>query len=235
MDTNIEETPALFNLMTWLEKNKKQVMIGLIVIAAVCLVVAYSNSSKRGKEQKAAQELSRVLLTPLLNRTSQAESSEGLLKVAAANSGTPAGQQALLLAGGALYGVGKFAEAQAAFDRFGREYSVSELAPQALYGVGATLAAQGKLEDAGKSYKEVVDRYPSSQVANVARYSLAALLNTQGKLDQAVMLYEEVARNDQGSSLGNEASQRAEEIRVKLPAFVPPSTVVVTNAAKAKK
>ena len=83
MDTNIEETPALFNLMTWLEKNKKQVMIGLIVIAAVCLVVAYSNSSKRGKEQKAAQELSRVLLTPLLNRTSQAESSRS----APANAG----------------------------------------------------------------------------------------------------------------------------------------------------
>jgi len=235
MDTNIEETPAIFNAMAWLEKNKKQVVFGLIGIVVIAVIIASANASKQEKEQKAGQELSRALLAPLLNRTSPAESAESLMKVAAANSGTPAGQQALLLAGGALYGGGKFVEAQAAFERFGREHSGSELAPQALYGVGAALAAQGKLDDAGKSYKESVDRYPNSQVAKQARYSLAGVLNTQGKLEQAATLYEEVARGDQGSSLGNEAAQRADEIRAKLPAVVAPAPVAGTNAPAAAK
>jgi TolA-binding protein len=229
MDTNIEETPALFNAMAWLEKNKKQVVLGVFIIGAVALFMAYSNASKREREEKAGQALSRALLAPLLNRASQADSAEGLLKVATDNSGTQAGQQALLLAGGALYTGGKFVEAQAAFERFSREHSASELAPQALYGVGAALAAQGKLDDAGKSYKEVVDRHPNSQVAPQARYSLAGVLNTQGKLEQAATIYEEVARGDQGSSLGNEAAQRADEIRAKLPAVVAPAPLAETK------
>lgn len=235
MDTNIEESPAIFNLMTWLEKNKKPVVFGVIGVVAVAVIVASSNASKREKAQKAGQELSRALLAPLLDRTSKVDSAEGLLKVAAANSGTQAGQQALLLAGGALFGGGKFAEAQATFERFGREYSGSDLASQALYGVGASLAAQGKLDDAGKAYKEVVDRHANSQVAKQARYSLAGVLNAQGKLDQAAMLYEEVARGDQGSSLGNEAMQRADEIRAKLPPVVMPVPVASTNAPAAAK
>ncbi len=235
MDTNIEESPAIFNLMTWLEKNKKLVVFGVVGIVVIAVIVASSKASKRDKEQKAGQELSRAMLAPLLNRTSQTESADGLLKVATSNSGTQAGEQALLLAGGALYGGGKFAEAQTTFERFGREHSGSELAPQALYGVGAALAAQGKLDEAGKSYKDVVDRYPNSQVAKQARYSLAGVMSAQGKLEQAATVYEEVARGDQGSSLGNEAAQRAEEIRAKLPPVVMPTPVVGTNAPAAAK
>ena len=235
METNIVETPVLFNAWTWFEKNKKQVVVGVIGIAVVAVVVATSNASKREKEEKAGQELSRALLSPLLNRTSQADSAEGLLKVASANGGTQAGRQALLLAGGALYGGGKFAEAQAAFERFGREHSGSELAPQALYGVGAALAAQGKNEEAAKTYKETVDRHPSSSVANQARYSLASVLSAQGKLEQAMMLYDEVGRVDAGSSLGNEASLRAEELRAKLPAVFAPAPIAGTNTPAATK
>lgn len=235
MDTNIEESPALFNLMAWLEKNKKQVVIGVIALAAITIGIAAANASKREKEEKAGQELSRALLAPLLDRTSKAETADDLLKVATANSGTQAGQQALLLAGGALYSGGKFAEAQASFERFCREYSGSDMAAQALYGVGAALAAQGKLDDAGKSYKDVVDRYPSSQVAKQARYSLAGVMSAQGKLDQAAALYEEVGRGDMGTSLGNEAAQRAEEIRAKLPPVVVPAPVASTNAPAAAK
>ena len=235
METNIEESPAIFNAMAWLEKNKKQVVFGLLGVGVIAVVVASSNASKQEKEEKAAQELSRAMLSPLLNRTSQANAAEGLLKVATASSGTQAGQQALLLAGGALYSSGKFAEAQATFERFGHEHSGSELAPQALYGVGAALAGQGKLDEAGKSYKEVVDRYPNSSVANQARYSLAGVLNTQGKLEQAVVLYDEVARADAGSSLGNEAAQRADELRAKLPAVVAPAPIAGTNASSGTK
>jgi TolA-binding protein len=235
MDTNIAETPVLFNAWTWLEKNKKQVVFGVIGIAVVGVVLASLNASKREKEIKAGQELSRVLLSPLLKRASPSESAEGLLKVATANGGTQAGEQALLLAGGALYAGGKFSEAQAAFERFVREHPSSELAPQASYGVGAALAAQGKLDEAAKAYKETADRHPGSAVARQSRFSQASVLNAQGKLEQAMMLYEEVARSDGGSSLGSEAAQRADELRALLPPVAAPAPVTGTNVSGAAK
>ena len=235
METNIAETPVMFNAMAWLEKNKKQVAFGVVGIIVLSIVMASLNASKKEKEQKAGQELSRALLAPMLDRTSQVDSAEGLLKVATANAGTRAGEQALLLAGGALFRSGKFAEAQAAFERFGREYAGSELAPQALYGVGAAFASQGKTEEAAKTYKETVDRYPNSSVALQSRYSLAAVLSAQGKLEQALILYEEVARADASNSLGNEASQRADELRAKLPAIIAPAPIAGTNVSGATK
>ena len=225
----------MFNAMAWLEKNKKLVAFGVVGIIVLSVVMASLNASKKEKELKAGQELSRALLAPMLNRASQAESADGLLKVATANSGTRAGEQALLLAGGALFRSGKFAEAQGAFERFGREYSGSELAPQALFGVGAAFAAQGKTEEAAKAYKETVDRYPNSPVALQSRYSLGAALIAQGKLEQALILYEEVARADASSSLGNEAAQRADELRSKLPAIIAPAPIAGTNTSGTTK
>ena len=234
MEQNIVETPALFNAVAWLGKNKKLVIAGFVSVIIAVAIYASMISSRNEKREQAGQALSHALLSPSFNRTSQAEVAPGLLKVADAYSDTPAGQQALLLAGGSFFNAGKFTEAQSAFERFNREHSGSELAPQAMYGVAAALSAQGKSDEAGKSYKEIVDRHPNSAVAMQARYSLASILTAQGKLEQAAVLYEEVARGDGGGSLGNEAASRADELRSKLPAIPAPAPVAATNAPTAK-
>jgi TolA-binding protein len=235
MEQNITESPALFNLMGWFEKNKKQVVVGAVVLAIAGVIVASMVSSSNEKEQYASQALSKALLAPMIKRAAPGETASELLKVADSSKGTSAAEQALLLAGGAYFNSGKFAEAQQSFERFVRENSNSDLLPQALYGVGATLAAQGKNDDAAKSYKEVVDRHPNSAVGLQARYSLAGAMTTQGKLEQALALYEEVVRGDMGSSLGNEAALRADELRAKLPAVIaPPPIALGTNAPAAK-
>ena len=234
MEQNIEETPALFNAMAWIEKNKKLVIAGVVGVIIAVAIYASIISSRNEKREQAGQALSHALLSPSFNRTSQAEVAPGLLKVADVFSDTPAGEQALLLAGGSFFNAGKFTEAQSAFERFNREHSGSELAPQAMYGVAAALSAQGKSDEAGKSYKEIVDRHPNSAVAMQARYSLASILTAQGKLEQAAVLYEEVARGDSGGSLGNEASLRADELHAKLPAAPAPVPVAATNAPVAK-
>jgi TolA-binding protein len=229
MEQNIAESHHLLHAWAWVEKNRKQVIIGVSAVAVVGLIIGYSSYARAAKEAAAGEALSQALFNGAA-RNGGADTGAQLLKVATDNSGTQSGAQALLLAAGALFTNGKYAEAQSSFDQFARDHSSSPLVAQALYGSGAALAAQGKLADAAQAYKNVVDRYPSSPVANQARYSQAAVLATEGKLAEAVALYEEVVRASMGTSLGNEAGLRADELRAKLP---PPAAVPAVTTAPA--
>jgi outer membrane protein assembly factor BamD (BamD/ComL family) len=237
MEQNIVETPFLFRASAWADKNRKPLIYGIVGVAVAGLVIGYTVWSKKQQEIAAGQALSRAFYEQATGRMDAAAAVEAMMKVATANMGTPAGGQALLLAGSGLFNSGKHAEAQAAFERFKREYSGSPQTAQAMYGVGAALAAQGKLDEAARAYKESADRYPQSPVAMQAQYSLAAALAAQGKLEEALPLYEKVAGVAMGNSLGNEAVRRAEELRAKLPPpalLSPAATAIPTNAVPAQ-
>jgi TolA-binding protein len=237
MEQNIAESHHLLNAWDWVEKNRKQVLLGVVGVAGIGLVIGYTAWSRAAREEAAGQALSQAWFSSMANRNGSAETGPELLKVAAANSGTKSGAQALLLAGGALFNSGKFADAQAAFDQFARDNAGSPLLPQALYGAGAALAAQGKLAESAQAFQSVADRFGSSPFAVQARYSQAAVLAAQSKFAEAVALYQEVARSAAGTSLGNEAALRADDLQAKLPppaALPVPSTISSSNAAPAK-
>ena len=239
MEQNIAESPHLLNAWVWVEKNRKQVLFGVGAVAAVGLIIGYTAWARAAKEEAAGQALSAALFSGLANRTPGADAGAQLLKVASENSGTQSAGQAWLLAGGVLFNGGTYAEAQSAFDQFVRDNTGSPLAAQAFYGSGAALAAQGKLTEAAQAYKSVTDRFPNSPVASQARYSQAAALAAQSQWTDAVALYEEVARSAAGSSLGNEAALRADELRAKLPPqqILPAvaAPVAISNAVPVKK
>jgi TolA-binding protein len=217
MEQNIAESPHLLNAWVWVEKNRKQVLLGVGAVAVVGLIMGYTAWSRAAKEEAAGQALSAALFSGLGNRTPGADAGAQLLKVASENNGTQPGAQALLLAGGVLFNGGKYAEAQSTFDQFAREHASHPLMAQALYGSGAALVAQGKQAEAAQAFKGAVERFPNSPVASLARYSQAAALAAQSQWAEAVALYEEVARTSMGTSLGNEAALRADELRAKLP------------------
>jgi len=235
MEQNIVESPFMFQAWAWVEKNRKQLIIGVVVVIVAGLAIGYLTWSRKAQELAAGQALSRALYEQATGKADAGFTAEALLKLSAANNGTQAGAQALMLAASGLFNSGKYPEAQAAFEKFGREYAGNRLAAQALYGIGATLAAQGKLDEAARAYKDSADRFPQSPVANQAQFSLAATLVAQGKLAEALPLYEKVGMTAQGSSLGNEAMLRAEELSAKLPPVrevVAP--VATTNAPAAR-
>lgn len=219
MEQDIIETPFLFRAYAWAEKNRKLLIFGLAGLVGVGLIIAYVSWSKKEQELAAGQALSRAFYEQATGRVAAAAAVDAMMKIAGANQGTQPGAQALLLAGSGLFNSGKFAEAQATFERFKREYSGSPQTAQAIYGIGASLAAQGKFAEAAIAYKESADRYPQSPVAMQAQYSLAAALVAQGKLEEALPLYEKIAGVAMGNSLGNEAALRADELRDKLPAL----------------
>lgn len=235
----MSHSPFLLNAYAWLDKNRKQVIYGAGGLLAVGAIIGFYLWSQSEKEINAGKSLSQAMLA-----VARGESPETILKVAAANAGTSAGAQAQLLGASALFSGGKYAEAQAQFERFNRDYATSPLVPQAKLGLASSLAAQGKADDAARAYKDLMDRFPASSSVPQAKFALASIYEAQGKLEPALALFEELARADMNargeinSSLGSEAGMRAEELRIKLPPIPVPTTPevapVATNPPAAK-
>jgi outer membrane protein assembly factor BamD (BamD/ComL family) len=234
MEQNVAESPFLFNAWAWFDKNKKQVLFGVVAVAAAGLVTGSIIWSKKQTEVKAGEALSKALLSQMQS-PGKTDAAGDLLKVAATYSGTPAGAQAMLLGAGALFANGKYLEAQPYFERFNRDYAGHPLVAQAKLGLAACLAAEGKTEEAALAYKDLADRYPNANTAPQAQFALAGIYESQGKLDDAFNLFEQIARANPNGSLGSEAGMRAEEVRQKLPPIAPseissPATITTTNA-----
>jgi len=233
MEQNTAEIPVLLNLLAWAEKNRKQLIFAVVGLIVVGCVIAYLNHAQSEKQIAAGKELSQTIFKEM-GQPDVAATSAALLKVAAANAGTAAGGQALLLGANSLFHAGKFAESQAAFEQFRKENPGSPLLPQAIYGAGTALAAQAKWDDAIRCFKEVVDQYGKTVVAVQARFALGAAYETVGKGELALPLYQEVMRGGVAGSLANEAAQRAEALSAKLLPVMSPATNATTEVVPAK-
>lgn len=232
MEQNIAESPVLFNAWTWAEKNKKLLIYAVAGLGVAGIVIYYQVQARSEKVAAAGKELSQTIFTQM-GRPDLAATAEALLKVANTHAGTPAGAQALMLGAGNLFNAGKHPEAQAAYERFRKEYSGNPLMPQAIYGAGTALAAQGKWDDAARAFKDVVDQHAKAPVARQAKYALAHAYEAQGKPEQALPLYQDITRDGFGGSVATESAQRAEALalHIKPPA---PSPIEATNVAPAK-
>jgi TolA-binding protein len=214
------ELPVFIRIWTRVEENRKQIAWGAGIVIVVGCVAAFYFWNQEQTVVKASEALSAVEAQGAFGGPRD-KSPEAYLKVAAEHSGTAAGSRALLQAAVTSFTQGKYAEAQAQFDKLNREYTENPFRAQAMLGAAASLDAQAKPDDAARVYKEVVDRYPNDTVVPQAKFGLARIYESQGKLQQAQAFYEELARGDVNSSIGNEAGLKADELRAKLPAPKP--------------
>ncbi len=219
-------------LFTWFEANRKNVVTGGVVVIVATFVIFFYLDAQHKKQVAAGEALARALMTEF-QANGRVAAPDGMLKVANEKSGTQAGAQAVLLAAGALFTQGKYADAQAQFERFMKEYAGHQFSPQALLGVASSLHAQGKLDQALAAYKTA--ERPGSSTATQAKFGQASILNAQGKSSDALSLYEGIymeLREDRNNPLGLEAMMRAMELRAKMPA--PAVSVAAPTAAPLK-
>lgn len=222
--------------VAWLDKNRKQVLIG--VVAAVVIIgggiLFYNYQSQR--ETRASKALSEVRQPPSPTGVPGPGTAEAYIKVANEHSGTKAAARALLEAAGIYYVQGRYAEAQQQFDKVIRDYPASEWQAEAALGVAACLEAQGKIPEAAAKYDEVRKRFANSPIVDTAKLNLARMYEQQEKPAEAYKLYEELvklAQMNPYSSLGNEAGMRMEDLQEKHPELVktnapPPLTQTIT-------
>ena len=121
-------------------------------------------------------------------------------------------------AAAAYFSAGRYADAQAQFQKTLAAGSSGDLAATAALGAASSLEAQGKLDDAANSYRQVTSQFADSTTVLPAKFALGRIAEQQGKFTEATSYYQEIAHNNQAGSLASEAAMRALEIKSKLPA-----------------
>lgn len=230
MESKAADLPLSDKLLAWFETNKKPAALAASVVAVVGIVTWLVLNHQEEKATGASEALSSAFVSQLTGGMGRQDNPEPYLKVAAEYPGSNAGAQALLLAAGNLFSEGRFAEAQAQFEKFTREHRDSPFMAEALLGVAASLNAQGKSDLAVSAYKDLISHHPAETVIPQAKFSLASLYEAQNKPELARDLFTEVEREDRMGTMGVEAGMRVEDLISKYPRLAPPA-VATTNSA----
>lgn len=193
----------VYSVLGWLDQNRNLLIAGAVAVIVVGILVAFLVWRKGAAEVEAGTRL-----TALMAGAGPAGAQpDSLLEFAAEFPGTAAAARARLAGAVGLFEEGKYAEAEAEFQRFLSDYLHSPLAPQASLGRAAALEAQGKQAEAIAAYRDLGERRQAGAIAAQARFALARLYEAGGRLAEARDLYSELA-GDPVSMVGSEAEAR---------------------------
>lgn len=235
MQPEVSQSDSALKLWMWILANQKRLIrAGLAVVVVALVVYAYFNHLEN-REIEASEALSKAIPARLRETPPPGELAAALLKTAADYAGTKAATHAILRAGSALYADGKYAEAQAQFEKYLSADPGSAFASQAAFGIAACLDAAGKGTEAAAKYEEVSKRYPGEGVSEESKLALANLYAAQNKPDMAYKLYEDILQTARGAS-GQEAYNRHEELAQQFPYLrtnTPAVSPAMNNLSKA--
>jgi predicted negative regulator of RcsB-dependent stress response len=223
-----QDTPTAFliKFWPWIEANRNRLIIGSVIVIAAIFLYSFYAYQQEQKKTIAGQAFSQLALT-LPSDAGASQWAESYLKVAGDYPDTLAGRRAWLQGAAALFAGGKYADAQAQFQKYFDAHPDGEFSASAALGVAASLEALGKLDLAFGAYQRVVNGFPSDAAAvNAAKFALARISGGQGKLNDALGFYDSLIRSNPRSPVAQEAAMSAMELRTKLapaqPAAVAP-------------
>jgi predicted negative regulator of RcsB-dependent stress response len=233
MQSETTDSTRLYELLAWLELNRKRVILAACGVLTV-IVLFYIFAWYREQHELQASHALLSLRTP---RRGSAEpktpAPAEFLKVASDFGSTDAAQHATLLAAGAFFAEGKYAEAQSRFQSFLDRNSSSPLASIAALGVATCLDALDR-PDAAAAYQSVIDRFAEEAAAVQARLALAALYESQNRPEKALQIYDELGRQTGTGSGAIEASTRRERLLLHHPNLAPTNAASLTTSTVAK-
>src|SRR5579864_7717464 len=190
MQANVAELPLGDRLWLWFDTYKRHVVAGIVVAIVAALVIWFIIWQRDQKQVDAGTAVSQVAAAQLDGANTRDQAADAYLKVARTYPNSLSGARALLLAAGSLFTDDKYADAQAQFERFVREYQGSPFMGEALLGIAACLDAEGKTDQAITAYRDLVTRHPNESFVPQAKFSLARLYASQNKLELARDLYQ---------------------------------------------
>ena len=207
MQTHDAPTEFLIKFWPWFEANRKRLIGFAVAVTAVLLAGYFYTTEQAQKAVDAGRAYTQLQLNLSPNSTVQ-QVADAFLRLAKKYPGTLAAERAQLQAGSSMFSAGRYADAQAVFQKFADASAGGLLAPEAQLGVAASLEAQNKPDAAAAAYRTVTTSFPNSTEVWTAKFSLGRLLEAQGKLTEAASYYTEVARSQVAGSLAQEAAQR---------------------------
>jgi outer membrane protein assembly factor BamD (BamD/ComL family) len=217
MNPETTQSTAFYEFLAWLEQNRRNLVIGIAVALVLGCAVAVYRWKSRQTELAATEAL--LQLRPPLNPAEKTPvaAAESYLKITSDFPNTDAAERASLLAAGAMFHEGKYAEALAQFDKFLQKHGSHPFAASAAYGRASSLEAQGKLEEALTAYQGIISQYPKTSLVDQTNLALARLYEIKNQPQMALAKYEELARPNANSPSSSEAMRRKEILLAKFP------------------
>lgn len=211
-----QDATTVYLLKLWprIEANRNRIIAGAVIAVLMLASLWVFATQQAQKEGNAGEAFTRLII-------GQTAQPEPYLKLAADYAGTAAGQRAQLEGASLLFSAGKYADAQAQFQKFIDEHPDSEFSSQAALGVAVSLDAQGKTDEAMGRYQSMMNGATDQIAAGMAKLALARIDEQKGKYTEAQTYYQEVARANPNSSLANDAMWHLMELRNKVPAVAP--------------
>jgi predicted negative regulator of RcsB-dependent stress response len=223
-----EQDGPQVDLLTWLELNRKPLLIG---VAVVCVVVIGSMVVRHNRQQaEIAANTALLELTPPTRGADAATPPKAadLLKLADDNAGRAAAGRARFLAAGRLYAEGKHAEARAQFEQVEREAPEGFFASTSALGIAASLDAENKSAEAMASYQRVITAFKDEPAAAHAKLAKARLHEAAGQFKEALALYDEIGKGQSSMVALQSAMMARSQLLTAHPELDKPA--VLTNA-----
>ncbi len=217
MSSEATPTVTAYEVLAWLETNKKQLIIAFAAAVVVGFAIGIYRYTVDQKELAASDALLKLKSTIGGDEAAASTDPSAFLKVAEQYSGTSAADRAVLLAAGAMFANGKYAEAQAEFSKFLRDQPQSPFAATAGYGVAAAVEAQGKRDEALTAYQNLAVRYPNSSVVEEAKLAVARIYEAKNQPELALRQYDELTKVGGLGVPNNDAASRREALLLKHP------------------
>jgi tetratricopeptide (TPR) repeat protein len=212
------ESDPMLNVLAWIEINRGRILGG--VAAAIALFGVVYLYRHFAAEREAAANTALLSLRAKPGEPDSAPKAPAFLTVAEQHSGSAnVGLRARLLAAGAFYTDGKYAEAQAEFEKLLASAGSGPLGAQADFGVAASLDALDKVDQAAARYQEIISKYAGESVAAQARLALARIQEGRNQAEAALRLYDELIRDKDSATFSQQATQLREELVRKNPAL----------------
>jgi len=205
-----------FKLWSWVETNIRIVVIGAVVVAVAAILLSYYFWRQNETEITAGKALTQLLIsTPANSDASQL--ANAYLEIAADYPDTQAGGRALVLGAATLFASGKYAEAQAQFQKYLNLHPTGPFSAPAALGVAASLDAQGKTDSAADAYQRIINSFSDLNAVDAAKFALAKIDEHRGRFAEAENFYRDVVRDNPNSPLGSEAAFHGMQLRSKMP------------------
>jgi predicted negative regulator of RcsB-dependent stress response len=189
MQPEKQESTWLYEGLAWLELNRKLVIASLVVVLVVIVGAYIYHWNRRQAEVRANDALLALKPRTAADTGEKAAAAADFLSVAEQHTVGSTPERALILAAGELYRDGRYAEAQAAFQKARDHHPRGPLAASAALGIAASLDAQDQVDAALAAYQAVTRDYADSPASARAKFALKIYdeLATAQKMGRASM------------------------------------------------
>jgi len=196
---------------TFYEENKKNISIGVTVIAVLAVATVFYINNERANNERATTELGKVYGLYDSGQYQQAidgvpeRNIAGLKSIVSNYGGTKAGNMARFYLADTYYQLGRYEDALPEFEAFSPNEPT--LGVSRLAGIAECYEAQGKYADAAEHYDRAASKYPNDVTVAENLSDAARNYVLAGQKERALELYKRLRKNYPTTPYGREADR----------------------------